>query len=57
MELFGLMHIMITGTNRTLCGAIMNLNGEHYRTYNLAESVTCSLCADYARSLEIPTSK
>lgn len=54
-ELFGMTHLMLPGTNDTVCGAKMNPNNDFPHISFIAEEISCDGCLKVARSLEIPT--
>lgn len=56
IEFFGLTHIIVPRTIRTLCLATYNPNGETESITNIRKSITCAECLDAAVALDIPTS-
>lgn len=55
MELWGMLHIMVPQSDKTLCGATMNMNGEQTTVTHIVREIGCRDCRKTARVLQIPT--
>jgi len=55
-ELFGMAHIILPDTYRTVCLAWLNENYPPSETDNIERDITCPECLSFARALRIPTS-
>jgi hypothetical protein len=54
-ELFGSLHLMVPSLDVTVCGSVINPNGEKMTVKNISVEITCHECSVKAYELKIPT--